>query len=185
MVVIYESTRKKIILDPGHGGKFPGTVEGGSIEKNIVLQVSQRIRTKLVNEGALVYMTRTTDKDFGGTTAGTDINNRVAYINNNIPASHALVSIHVNAIGGRIGSFYQQNATASKTFAETIQRACTPWFDVFGCYSADFAILRDTTKASAKSLIEIGVIDDYELNAAWKQERIASAIVDGIRNYLS
>ncbi|HAU35665.1 MAG TPA: N-acetylmuramoyl-L-alanine amidase, partial [Lysinibacillus sp.] len=50
-----------IILDPGHGGKDPGTVKGSVSEKSITLKVSTQVKQLLENAGAKVYMTRTGD----------------------------------------------------------------------------------------------------------------------------
>ncbi len=50
-----------IIIDPGHGGKDPGTVVGTIAEKNIALKVSTLVTQKLEAAGAKVLMTRTGD----------------------------------------------------------------------------------------------------------------------------
>ncbi|WP_025115678.1 N-acetylmuramoyl-L-alanine amidase [Lysinibacillus fusiformis] len=52
---------RMIIIDPGHGGKDPGTVVGTIEEKNIVLKVSTLVTQKLEAAGANVLMTRTGD----------------------------------------------------------------------------------------------------------------------------
>lgn len=50
-----------IVLDPGHGGKDPGALKNGAVEKEIALKVAQKVQQKLKNAGAKVYMTRTGD----------------------------------------------------------------------------------------------------------------------------
>ncbi|MEG0472938.1 MAG: S-layer homology domain-containing protein, partial [Solibacillus sp.] len=50
-----------IIIDPGHGGKDPGTIGGQAVEKTIVFKVSQLVKQKLEADGASVLMTRTGD----------------------------------------------------------------------------------------------------------------------------
>ncbi|WP_051377996.1 N-acetylmuramoyl-L-alanine amidase [Derxia gummosa] len=52
-----------IALDPGHGGEDPGaTGASGSYEKNVVLQIAQRLRRKLDGEANVrVFMTRDDD----------------------------------------------------------------------------------------------------------------------------
>lgn len=47
-----------IVLDPGHGGYDPGIVQGGILEKDIVLDISFLVREMLKNAGAIVIMTR-------------------------------------------------------------------------------------------------------------------------------
>lgn len=52
-----------IFVDPGHGGRDPGTMHGKIKEKDIVLEISNEIRDELSKKGAIVYMTRETDED--------------------------------------------------------------------------------------------------------------------------
>lgn len=52
-----------IFVDPGHGGRDPGTTYGKIMEKDIVLEISQVLREELMKKGAIVYMTRETDED--------------------------------------------------------------------------------------------------------------------------
>lgn len=52
-----------IYVDPGHGGRDPGTMHGRTMEKDIVLEISLVLRDTLMEKGAIVYMTRTTDED--------------------------------------------------------------------------------------------------------------------------
>ncbi len=51
-----------IVLDPGHGGRDTGGLsESGLMEKDLVLDISRRVRAHLVNNGFKVRMTRDTD----------------------------------------------------------------------------------------------------------------------------
>lgn len=52
-----------IFVDPGHGGRDPGTMHGNIKEKDIVLEISKKLRDELTTKGAIVYMTRETDED--------------------------------------------------------------------------------------------------------------------------
>lgn len=54
---------KVIFVDPGHGGRDPGTSYGKILEKDIVLEISKELREQLIKKGAIVYMTRETDTD--------------------------------------------------------------------------------------------------------------------------
>lgn len=54
---------KVIFVDPGHGGRDPGTSYGNILEKDIVLEISKELRKQLESKGAIVYMTRETDTD--------------------------------------------------------------------------------------------------------------------------
>ncbi len=53
---------KRIIVDAGHGGKDPGAIgRSGVYEKNIVLDISRRLRALLRKQGYEVIMTRAND----------------------------------------------------------------------------------------------------------------------------
>ena len=57
---------KVIILDAGHGGWDPGkTGTQGDNEKNINLQIAQKLKQYLEQGGAVVYMTRNSDEALG------------------------------------------------------------------------------------------------------------------------
>jgi N-acetylmuramoyl-L-alanine amidase len=51
-----------VVIDPGHGGKKPGTKHAGIMEKDVVLQISKRVYKYLKQKGIKVYMTRYRDK---------------------------------------------------------------------------------------------------------------------------
>ncbi|MCX7927648.1 MAG: N-acetylmuramoyl-L-alanine amidase [Candidatus Omnitrophica bacterium] len=54
---------RKVIIDPGHGGKDPGAIsKSGLYEKEVVLDIGKRIANLLRRSGVEVLMTRTTDK---------------------------------------------------------------------------------------------------------------------------
>ncbi len=53
---------KEVVLDPGHGGKDPGAIgKGGLKEKDIVLDISKRVKDILEAQGLEVILTRTDD----------------------------------------------------------------------------------------------------------------------------
>ncbi|MBR5836980.1 MAG: N-acetylmuramoyl-L-alanine amidase [Victivallales bacterium] len=52
---------RKIVIDPGHGGKDPGCQSGVVKEKDVNLQVSLRLADLLRKRGYTVYMTRQSD----------------------------------------------------------------------------------------------------------------------------
>ena len=59
---------KKIVIDPGHGGIFPGKVSANNIkEKEINLEIAKQLAEILSESGAMVVMTRNTDTDLVGT----------------------------------------------------------------------------------------------------------------------
>ncbi len=54
---------KLIVIDPGHGGADPGTQHNGLVEKQLTLDIAQRLKSLLVAQGWTVRMTRETDVD--------------------------------------------------------------------------------------------------------------------------
>lgn len=54
---------KIIFVDAGHGGRDPGTMYGKIMEKDINLEISQKLQDTLMEKGAIVYMTRDSDED--------------------------------------------------------------------------------------------------------------------------
>ncbi len=98
---------KKIVIDPGHGGKDPGAMAFGLKEKNIVLSVAQNAAETLRNQyGYEVVLTRTRDTYL-------PLEERTAIANTE--KADLFVSIHVNAHPSKsvkgIETFYLNLAT--------------------------------------------------------------------------
>ena len=98
---------RKIIIDPGHGGKDPGAMAFGLKEKDIVLKVAERLKKVLWKRyGYQVSLTRDTDKFI-------PLEERTAIANTS--GADLFVSIHVNAHPDRtargIETFYLNFAT--------------------------------------------------------------------------
>ena len=81
---------RKIVLDPGHGGKDPGAIGvGGVAEKDIVLSVAKKLATKLKREmGIEVVLTRTDDRFIA-------LEDRTAIAN--AEDADLFISLHTNA----------------------------------------------------------------------------------------
>ena len=88
--------KKKICIDPGHGGTDPGAMgQNGTKEKDVVLQISLLVKAALERNNIDVVMTRTADV----TTGKLVIADRCKIANDaNVDY---LVSIHANADGDR------------------------------------------------------------------------------------
>jgi N-acetylmuramoyl-L-alanine amidase len=81
---------RKIVLDPGHGGKDPGAIgPGGLTEKDIVLSVAKKLAAKLRKEmGIEVVLTRTDDRFI-------PLEDRTAIAN--AQDADLFISLHMNA----------------------------------------------------------------------------------------
>lgn len=53
---------KKVVIDAGHGGSDPGTVNNGIVEKDYTLKISQYIKNRLDELGIEASLTRTGDE---------------------------------------------------------------------------------------------------------------------------
>lgn len=80
---------RRVVIDPGHGGKDPGTVWRGIKEKDLTLDVAKRVAEKLRKMGGLeVLLTRSKDVTL-------PLEDRTAFANTR--EADLFVSIHVNA----------------------------------------------------------------------------------------
>ena len=99
---------RKIVLDPGHGGKDPGAIGmGGVAEKDIVLSVAKRLAVKLRKEmGVEVVLTRTDDRFIA-------LEDRTAIAN--AEDADLFISLHMNASPNRaargVETYYLDNTT--------------------------------------------------------------------------
>lgn len=79
---------RRIVIDPGHGGKDPGAMANGLKEKDIVLQVARKTAERLKNNGYEVILTRNDDRTL-------PLEERTAIANTS--KADLFISIHVNA----------------------------------------------------------------------------------------
>jgi N-acetylmuramoyl-L-alanine amidase len=99
---------RKIVLDPGHGGKDPGaTGAGGIAEKDIVLSVAKKLAAKLRKEmGIQVVLTRNDDRFIA-------LEDRTAVAN--AENADLFLSLHMNASSNGdargIETYYLDNTT--------------------------------------------------------------------------
>jgi N-acetylmuramoyl-L-alanine amidase len=85
---------KRIVLDPGHGGRFPGACAHGLEEKEINLSVARKLKRLLEDQGIEVLMTRTRDTELSEDLS-TDLDLRCDFTNSK--RADLFVSIHANA----------------------------------------------------------------------------------------
>ena len=87
---------KVIVIDAGHGGRFPGARYGGYAEKNINLQIALKLGAMIEKgmPGVKVVYTRKTDKHFSEDLRA-DLQARADIANN--AEGDMFISIHANA----------------------------------------------------------------------------------------
>ena len=80
---------RRVVIDPGHGGKDPGAIWQGVKEKDIVLDIAQRVRQKVSRlTGCEALLTRSKDVFL-------PLESRTAFANTH--DADLFVSIHINA----------------------------------------------------------------------------------------
>ncbi|MHB1044327.1 MAG: N-acetylmuramoyl-L-alanine amidase [Eubacteriales bacterium] len=161
-----------MVLDPGHGGKDPGAVGNGLLEKDINLDLARRVAVKLSTREVEVTLTRSADIDL-------ELSER-ADIANNLLADY-FCSLHINAGGGTGFESYIHTNAASDTqnLRNIIHDKVAGFYNNAGFpdrgkKSANFAVLRETDMPAV--LLE-NLFIDYSKDAA---KLIDSSFLDGL-----
>lgn len=189
-----------IIIDAGHGGEDPGAVgKNGVLEKDLNLEITQRIGKILENNGFTVIYTRTEDKllykpeeNIKGIRKISDLKNRCKISLDNPEA--LFVSIHMNSYGSEKYSglqvYYSEKNTESKTVADKIQNAVKASLQPNNnrkIKSGEGMYLLEHTVSPAV-LIECGFLTNGEecerLKEKEYQNNLSFAIVCGIIEYV-
>lgn len=174
------SGTKRVVLDAGHGGTDCGAVSGRFYEKDVNLDVTNRVRDILVKQGYSVILTRPDDKFVS-------LQDRVTISENNNP--DIFVSIHVNSstnsgVSGIETHYYHQESMelAQKVHAALASKISSP---NRGLFKSKFYVINHTTVPAI--LVEIGFISNEEerteLFNYTRRQATATAIADGIQSY--
>ncbi|WP_010273366.1 N-acetylmuramoyl-L-alanine amidase [Paenibacillus senegalensis] len=173
---------KRIVIDPGHGGKDSGTtgVKLGTPEKTINLSLSLLLADKLRSHGAEVYLTREEDVFI-------ELADRVSKAQQT--NADLFVSIHHNSgksTSSGIISFYHSQ-TKDKPLASVLQHELilsTGMVDGGSRYG-NYAVLRGNPAPAI--LLELGFLsnplEEEKIISAEYQNTVADAITAGIQSY--
>lgn len=185
-----------VILDPGHGGNDPGKIGvNNSKEKEINLQIAQKVKEKLEKANVKVNMTRTADEGLYSENASNhkieDMKERVRIINEANP--QLVVSIHQNSYTGEsikgAQVFYFTHSKDGKEAAEIMQENLR-MIDTENKREAKanntYYMLKKTEVPTI--IVECGFLSNWEeakkLVTEEYQDKIAQAICDGIIDIL-
>lgn len=185
---------KVITIDAGHGGSDPGAIGAkGTKEKNITLPIATFLKNQLEKRGAIVHMTRTTDKDVArvGAPDAEELQERVNVAQGN--NSDLFISVHINSavnkkVGG-IASYYFPKTLYDKKLAQCLQKELSSGFGVdnLGIREANFYVIKRSSMPA--TLLELCFISNAReetlLNSKWFQTKAAKLIADGVENYFS
>jgi len=190
MTTVKKLTGFTVCIDPGHGGKDPGAVDGVgqgdalyTEEKDINLQVAMKLYRRLIAEGARATLTRASD--WYPSLA------QRCQIANNFGAD-IFISIHCNAAvnekASGVETLFAQGSRNGKRLAELVQQ------EVVGATKAanrgvverdDLAVLKGTKMPAV--LVELGFItnpqEEAKLNDPAYQDRLVDALVRAIIRY--
>ncbi|MFB1052031.1 N-acetylmuramoyl-L-alanine amidase CwlD [Paraliobacillus sp. JSM ZJ581] len=189
-----------IVLDPGHGGA-DGGAEGSddTKEKEIALEVTNKLRDYLQQSGALVYMTRESDRDLATEdTKGLsnrktqDLKQRVAFIKEKDP--DFFLSIHLNAVPSSRWSgaqtFYYPSLEESEHLSKMIQYEIKRNLEntnreslaINGVYLLKYA-------PCPGALVELGFLSNTHerdlLKTEEYQTKMAASLYEGILRYVT
>lgn len=84
-----------VVLDPGHGGQDSGAMVGGIVEKDLTLDIAQRVDRLLQTQGMATIMTRVGDS-YSSLAERAALTNRVS--------DCIMISIHFNAGNKKVSS---------------------------------------------------------------------------------
>ncbi len=163
-----------VVIDPGHGGRDPGTSgDSGITEEEVNLKIALKLRRLVEQGGGMAIMIREDDSGLyteGGngreTRKSEDLRNRHALINS--CGADILISIHLNSFpqsqyyGAQ--TFYLKNDDKSRKLAEGIQKELIKVLDRGNDREAKSTdsvyILKNNNMPGA--LIECGFLSNHE-----------------------
>lgn len=192
-----------VYIDPGHGGADSGASYGGVHEKNLAMNVANKLKANLLALGINVLMTRTGDYNVDYVTE------RSRMVNSS--NADLFISLHFNATGAgttttrgietywyqsnpsypsKINQAYHNDPTRlaeSQTLANQIQSSLIKETGAYnrGVKRETFAVLRETKIPAV--LVEMGFMDNPSELQVIKQDsyqtKLAKALAEGIVNW--
>ena len=176
------STKSKIVLDAGHGGSDYGAIKDGINEKDITLDITQRVDAILRSKGYKVALVRNED-------VYVSLEDRVTFTEEEEP--EVFVSIHVNSAVSSEPSGIETHwyHDYNKGLAECIHKNMAkqiPSSNDRGLFKSKFYVINHTTVPAV--LCEIGFLSNQaernELITESRKQKTAKAIAEGIIEYL-
>ena len=174
-----------VVIDPGHGGDDPGAVRYNLKEKDINLDISKKIKSRLKKLGAKVYLTREKDEYKG-------LYERVDFAKDK--NADIFISIHQNSYsdvknknkkeGTSVFYYNKESLKLADEIKNSVLRRTSLKDD--GTNLASLAVVRATEPVSV--LVECGYIankkESEKLSDSKFQNKLAKAIATGVKNYL-
>lgn len=180
---------RKILLDPGHGGKDPGSISfSGKYEKFVNMEVAQNLKAVLESMGATVYLTREGDTYIANKQRGRMADSLGADI---------LLSIHHNSLNNSdyfgLSTYYNTVKYKDTRFgydlAEAIYLNAVTVTGIYrdGILDRNYEVLRETNTPAA--LIEVGFMsnpaEEMNIHNSSFQNVVVQKIAAGITDYFN
>lgn len=174
---------KKIMVDPGHGGKDNGTTGAkGTLEKHLTLKTGQLLYNKLKARGANVTLTRSNDQYHS---LGTRVS--MSHYQN----VDAFISIHYDSVNnqsvrGITSYFYHTN---QRELASTVHQSIInqTGMNDRGFRFGDYHVIRENRQKAI--LLELGYLsnptEELLLNTSQYQEQVTNGILKGLSDYFN
>ncbi|WP_252232515.1 N-acetylmuramoyl-L-alanine amidase CwlD [Clostridium sp. ZBS15] len=193
-VLAEESSKSNhvILIDPGHGGIDGGAKsKNGTVEKDINLSISSKLKDQLESSGYTVYLTRESDSELDRKKVN-DLNARCKMKKEK--NCEVFISIHQNmfpqpkCFGAQV---WYSNNEKSKLLADNIQNSLKANIDdgnkrVAKAAKDQYRILRDGYDGACV-LVECGFLsnnkEEQNLKSDEYQEKIAKSILDSVNSY--
>lgn len=185
---------KVIVIDPGHGGRDPGTIYGNIYEKDINLEISKVLERVLSNKGAIVYMIREDDSDLSSKydkrKKRGDLYRRILFIEDENKKTDLYLSIHINWYRNTFWSgaevLYHNINPNNKILGEILMKYFKEDLHTQrSLKTTSLYLYRNTTVPGV--LIECGFLSNpnerYLLRQESYQEKISTSITNAVIEY--
>lgn len=189
----------QVAIDAGHGGYDPGIWHKNTdiMEKDLTLAIAIKLKDLLEADGLTALLIRDSDMDYvpakdlwrGKTRKQMDLYRRLELVKQ--ARAEILVSIHINAGArnsyGGAESFYSGSSEQGKMLAESIQNELIniPGMIKRPAKPASYYLLDNSPVPTV--LVEVGYLthrdEGKKLLTAGYQEKLAQAMLNGIKNY--
>ncbi len=182
-----------ITIDPGHGGRDPGTRYGKLLEKDLNLEISKSLKKQLEKAGATVYLLREDDVDFSKDSdylkKRSDLKRRINYIESK--KSDIYLSVHLNwysdyYYGGSEILYSTINPLNYKLALNLTESLTDAGIKTREVKKTNLFLYNHTNTVGV--LMECGFLsnadDRYLLQKSDYQEKFSIAISKGIINYI-
>lgn len=194
-----------VVIDPGHGGQDSGAMVGGVAEKDLTLDLAQRVDRLLEEAGIATVMTRM-DDSYISLAERAAMTNRISacilvslhFNEGNKPVSNGIETYYADhqvAPGGPIFAWLpflerasgQKPNVESQNLASSVQEALIARTNAFnrGTKAEQFFVIANVRHPAV--LVEGGFLsnkeDSQKLTSADYREKMAIAISEGILRY--